>query len=207
MCISPSTLVDILARALQRGNLRGFTEIRERVLVGAGEMLLFPLSSLLPPFMSHLKGETGLIWEKAEACCRVEDVRRSSGTAVILSRDWCRPRTTWKSFCCDFFFFFCSDLGLMCYSWSTSFWLQRLPFNHHTDDVFAEVLLIVKCVYVSSLLVYEERVQVSYLIFPCAIFVRIRALIKDGTKKKCCWCRVSAGVCAGCFVKKKGEKL
>lgn len=207
MCISPSTLVDILARALQRGksyrlygNKRAGSRRRWRDA---------PLPSFLssPSFYVTLERGDGAYLGKGRGLLqswgRQEEFGHSGDSVSRLMS----AAHNFEFILLWFIFFFFPDLGLMCYSWSTSFWLQRLPFNHHTNDVFAEVLLIVKCVYVSSLLVYEERVQVSYLIFPCAIFVRIRALIKDGTKKKCCWCRVSAGVCAGCFVKKKGEKL
>ena len=63
------------------------------------------------------------------------------------------------------------------------------------------------CAHVCSLLVYEERVHFSYLIFLCAVFVRIRALIKDGTKDKMqlelC---VRWGVCRVLCSKKKKKK-
>lgn len=161
MCISLSTLVDFLtlARALQQENLGGFYRNKRAA----------PLPLCSPLLCQTWKGRRGLfgkgrglLWSRG----------RHRGGGVQAQRwfcvHWSRLHWTWKSFCRDFR----SDISLMPYSWSSFFWLHRLPFNHHTNDVFSEAHLIVSA-YVFFLLVCLHVCCV-------AVFVCVSVCVKEG---------------------------
>lgn len=161
--------------------------------------------------MSNLKGETRLILERQRlaVALRTSPERRSSGAAVILCTDVGRTELGNHSVV-----IFAQLLGLMCYSWSSSFWLQRLIFNHHTNDVFSEALLIVfsslVCLRVCCVAVFV-CVSVLKKEFTCIsdfllCNMCVNSCINKRWHKKCCWCHVFTGVWVGCFVEKKKKR-
>lgn len=107
--------------------------MREQSLVLAAVFSGAPIPLLSFLLCQTWKGRQSLFWKcrgllwSWECCLK----GRAEAQWQFCTR-WCWPHWCRKSFRCDF----CSDTGQMFYSWLSSL------FNHHTDDVLIEVLLI-----------------------------------------------------------------
>lgn len=159
--------------------------------------------------MSNLKAETRLILERQRlaVALRTSPERKSSGAAVILCTDVGRTELGNHSVV-----MFAQLLGLMCYSWSSSFWHQRLIFNHHTNDVFSEVPLIVSvcmsslrlCVCVCAVCVSVKESVHLHIWFAPVQYVCVNSGINK--KKNVAGVMCPPGYELGALYKKKKKK-
>lgn len=159
--------------------------MREQSLVLAAVFSGAPIPLLSFLLCQTWKGRQSLFWKCRDLLWSWEWCLKGRAEAQWqFCTRWCWPHWCRKSFCCDF----CSDMGQMFYSLLSSL------FNHHTDDVLIEVLLIASvsisvCVSFLCLCFWCVSVFVSllnslfpYLIFFFSMFVWISALMRDGTK-------------------------
>lgn len=160
--------------------------MREQSLVLAAVFSGAPIPLLSFLLCQTWKGRQSLFWKCrgllwSWECC----LKGQAEAQWQFCTRWCWPHWCRKSFRCDF----CSDTGQMFYSWLSSL------FNHHTDDVLIEVLLIASvsisvCVCVFSLPVFlmcncvchcwTVYLRIWFSSFQC--LCAISALMRDGTK-------------------------